>query len=81
MQACYVRKELLLDRTRWKNIIEDCDTSDTLVREWFKVVEDCKQSAQGDMNLLYEEMLCLGWAVKNVLLSSEEQVKYSFVDD
>ncbi|RVX08709.1 Protein root UVB sensitive 4 [Vitis vinifera] len=52
LQACYVRKKLLLNRTRWKNIVEDCDTSDTFVREWFKVVEDSKQSAQRDLNLL-----------------------------
>lgn len=81
MQACYVRKKLLLNRTRWKNIVEDCDTSDTFVREWFKVVEDSKQSAQRDLNLLSEEMLRLGWTVKNILLSAEEQVKYRFVDD
>ncbi|CBI34939.3 unnamed protein product, partial [Vitis vinifera] len=81
LQACYVRKKLLLNRTRWKNIVEDCDTSDTFVREWFKVVEDSKQSAQRDLNLLNEEMLRLGWTVKNILLSAEEQVKYRFVDD
>ncbi|KAL6325428.1 hypothetical protein AAG906_023273 [Vitis piasezkii] len=81
LQACYVRKKLLLNRTRWKNIVEDCDTSDTFVREWFQVVEDSKQSAQRDLNLLNEEMLRLGWTVKNILLSADEQVKYRFVDD
>ena len=45
------------------------------------MVEDSKQSAEGDLNLLNEEMLRLGWTVKNILLSTEEQVKYSFVDD
>ena len=42
---------------------------------------DSKRCAQRDLSLLNEQMLGLGWAAKNILLSTEEQASYSFVDD
>ena len=54
---------------------------DSVLNEWYKVIEDSKRCAQRDLSLLYEQMLGLGWAAKNILLSTEEQARYSFVDD
>lgn len=49
--------------------------------EWFQVMEDTKRCAERDLPLLNEQMLGLGWAAKNILLSAQEQTRYSFVDD
>lgn len=81
LQACYIRKRLLSSATKWENILEACDRSDMTVRDWFKLVEDSKQSALADINLLNEKIVGLGWADKNILLSTKEQTRYSFVDD
>lgn len=57
------------------------DVSDQVLNEWFKLNEDSKQCAKRDMCLLNEQMSGLGWAMKNILLSTQERVQYSFVDD
>ncbi|KAK3011721.1 hypothetical protein RJ639_012284 [Escallonia herrerae] len=44
-------------------------------------IEDSKRAARGDLDLLTGKMLELGWACKNVLLSTQEQARYNFVDD
>lgn len=81
LQACYIRKALHLNRTRWENIFEASDLPDSLLNEWFKLLEECKKRAQDDMCLLNEQILGLGWAMKNILLSTKEQIRYCFVDD
>lgn len=57
------------------------DLPDSLLNEWFKLLEECKKRAQDDLCLLNEQILGLGWAMKNILLSTKEQIRYSFVDD
>ncbi|KAK9269748.1 hypothetical protein L1049_001526 [Liquidambar formosana] len=81
LQACYIRKSLLLCRGKWKNIVEACDSSISVLGEWFKVIEDSKQCAQTDINLLKDHILGSGWSVKNILLSTQERARYSFLDD
>lgn len=81
MQACYLRKVLHLNQSKWESMVEANDLSDSVLKEWFKLLEDCKKRAQGDLSLLNEHMLELGWAVKNILLSKQEQARYSFVED
>ncbi|KAM7510268.1 hypothetical protein LguiB_009143 [Lonicera macranthoides] len=82
LQACYVRKGLLFSGSKWNNIVQEAyESSNSVTRDWFKLIEDSKRSAQGDMNLLNEKMLRLGWACKHILLSTKEQARYSFVDD
>ncbi|KAL5752819.1 hypothetical protein ACOSP7_023009 [Xanthoceras sorbifolium] len=78
LQACYIRKALHLSG-RWENLIGEGNTSD--LKEWSELVEDSKRSAQADMSQLNEQMSELGWAVKNILLNTQEQARYSFVDD
>ncbi|KAK4601173.1 hypothetical protein RGQ29_010652 [Quercus rubra] len=80
LQACYVRKALLVS-SWWENILGVGDSLDFVLNEWLKVIEDSKRCAQRDLSLLNEQMLELGWAAKNILLSTEEQARYSFVDD
>lgn len=80
LQACYVRKALQLS-SWWANMVGAGDASDLVLREWFKLNEDSKQCAKRDMCLLNEQMSGLGWAMKNILLSARERVRYSFVDD
>ncbi|GAV80637.1 DUF647 domain-containing protein [Cephalotus follicularis] len=80
LQACYMRKTFH-SSSRWKDILAASDASDLVLKEWCKLIKDSKQRAQGDLNLLNEQMMGLGWAVKNILLSTEEQLRYSFVDD
>lgn len=80
LQACYVRKALQLS-SWWMNMVVAGDVSDQVLNEWFKLNEDSKQCAKRDMCLLNEQMSGLGWAMKNILLSTQERVQYSFVDD
>ncbi|GAY42811.1 hypothetical protein CUMW_069750 [Citrus unshiu] len=80
LQACYVRKALQLS-SWWMNMVVAGDVSDLVLNEWFKLNEDSKQCAKRDMCLLNEQMSGLGWAMKNILLSTQERVQYSFVDD
>ncbi|CAK9141141.1 unnamed protein product [Ilex paraguariensis] len=79
LQVCYVRKGLLYNRR--DNILEACDNPDFVFRDWFKLIEDSKRSARNDFNLINEQMLGLGWACKHILLNTQEQARYSFVDD
>ncbi|XP_065876314.1 protein root UVB sensitive 4 isoform X2 [Euphorbia lathyris] len=75
LQACYLRKALSYSRFR------ACDTDGSALTEWSKLIENSKVSALRDSCLLDEKMTELGWAVKNILLNTEEQARYSFVDD
>ncbi|XP_010263808.1 PREDICTED: protein root UVB sensitive 4 isoform X2 [Nelumbo nucifera] len=81
LQACHIRKALLLNKSRWEHLLELGDPIDSVVRDWFKVVEDSRRCLQEDVHLLKEEMSRSGWAVKNVLLNLQEQVRYSLLDD
>ncbi|KAL5557183.1 hypothetical protein UlMin_039419 [Ulmus minor] len=81
LQACYIRKGLHLNNTKWKNMVEASYLLDTVLIEWFKLVEECKKLARDDMSLLNEQMLGQGWAMKNILLSTQEQARYSYIDD
>ncbi|KAI3462785.1 hypothetical protein Pfo_019448 [Paulownia fortunei] len=81
LQACYIRKGLLLDMTSWGNGLEVCYSLNSVLREWFILMEESKRSAQSDLGLLIDKMSGLGWACRNVLLSTQEQARYSFVAD
>ncbi|KAG8367044.1 hypothetical protein BUALT_Bualt16G0031500 [Buddleja alternifolia] len=81
LQACYIRKGLLLDVIGWENDLEARDSWDSIVRNWFSLMEESKRSAHNDLDLFIEKMSGLGWACKNILLSTEEQARYSFVAD
>ncbi|KAM0058027.1 putative Root UVB sensitive family [Helianthus debilis subsp. tardiflorus] len=74
LQACYIRERLLCKT----GILED---GDGLNQEWLKLAKACKRSAREDMELLNEKMVELGWACKNILLSTDEQTRFSFIDD
>ncbi|KAJ4843713.1 Protein root UVB sensitive 4 [Turnera subulata] len=80
LQACYMRKALLLS-CRWESLVEADNASDLLLKEWFRVTEDCKRSAQKNLPSLENQMSAMGWIVKNILLNTEEQARYSFVDE
>ncbi|XVF15668.1 hypothetical protein REPUB_Repub09cG0174400 [Reevesia pubescens] len=79
LQACYVRKALC--SSRWDSMMKASDSSDLLLEEWFKLIEDSKQYVEREFGLLNEEMAALGWTIKNILLNTEEQARYSYMDD
>lgn len=62
-------------------MVDAGDALDSAPKEWSKLVEECKRRAQGDMNVLTEQIVTLGWAAKHILLNTQEQIRYSFVDD
>ncbi|GAB4848918.1 hypothetical protein Ancab_003730 [Ancistrocladus abbreviatus] len=80
LQACYVRKALLLTKERWENSLKACNIADSY-DEWLRVVVDSKRRAQGEVTELHEQMVGQGWAVNNILLSTHEQARYTFADD
>lgn len=71
LQACYFRKRLVM---RQSNITE---SSKSLV----DVIEESKQCAQADLKVFNEQMAGVGWSVKNILLSTHERARYSFIED
>ncbi|WOG93143.1 hypothetical protein DCAR_0312424 [Daucus carota subsp. sativus] len=81
LQACYLRKRLLCSATKWDTILEACHKSDLVLGDWFSLVEDSKHSALANFDLLKEKLVEAGWASKNILLSTKEQARYSFLDD
>ncbi|XP_058069209.1 protein root UVB sensitive 4-like isoform X3 [Magnolia sinica] len=81
LQACQVRKALQLSRHNQKCNLEDSRAEESIFKEWFEVVEDSRRYAQGEINPLMEAICRTGWAVKNILLNTHEQIRYSFVGD
>ncbi|KAK7338921.1 hypothetical protein VNO77_19555 [Canavalia gladiata] len=81
LQACYIRRALLMNSSRWEISIEESNDSDSTVEDWSEIVEDGKRSAERDLSNLIEQMLGMGWVVKSILLSTQEQNRYSFVCD
>lgn len=65
---------------RWEAFAETSDVSDLVVEEWFNMVEESKQSCQKDLVSLENRMSALGWSLKHILLSADEQARYSYVD-
>ncbi|XP_031254309.1 protein root UVB sensitive 4-like [Pistacia vera] len=82
LQACYVRKALRLS-SWWEKMVGATDASDLILKdkEWFKLIEDSKRCAQGNLSMLNEQISALGWAAKNILLNTQEQARYTFLDD
>ncbi|KAL0430322.1 UNVERIFIED_CONTAM: protein root UVB sensitive 4 [Sesamum radiatum] len=79
--ACYIRNGLLLDKSSWDKALEAFDSSDSVLREWFALMEESKKSATIDLGLFIDKMSGLGWVCRNILLSSQEQARYNFVAD
>ncbi|KAK2398850.1 protein root UVB sensitive [Trifolium repens] len=79
LQACYIIRTLLANRSKSEIIIGDNNASNTTLEDWFVIVEDGKRSAERDLTNLIEQMVGMGWVVKNILLSKQEQARYSFV--
>jgi len=80
-QACYIREALLSTRSKWESIPEGCRVSDSFAREWSGLIEHSERRAQGDMNTLQEQIIKSGWTAKNILLGTQEQLRYSFVGE
>ncbi|GMI86436.1 ROOT UV-B SENSITIVE 4 [Hibiscus trionum] len=79
LQACYVRK--VLCSSMWESMMKASDSSDLVIKEWFKLVDDSKQYVKREFGPLNEQMVAQGWVIKNILLNSEEQTRYSYMDD
>ncbi|KAL1563257.1 protein root UVB sensitive 4-like isoform X2 [Salvia divinorum] len=79
LQACYIREGLLADMVGWENILEACDLSDSACVEWHTLMRESKKRAEADVSEMVEKMSGLGWACRNVLLSAQEQARYSFM--
>ncbi|XP_057768443.1 protein root UVB sensitive 4 [Salvia miltiorrhiza] len=81
LQACYIREDLLLEMMGWENVLEARDLSDSARVKWLTLMRESKKRAEADVNQLVEKMSGLGWACRNVLLSTQEQARYSFLAD
>ncbi|XP_056158763.1 protein root UVB sensitive 4 isoform X2 [Syzygium oleosum] len=81
LQACYIRKALIQNKNRWERILGASDVSDSGFKEWFRLAEDSKQSAERSVRTVSDQIATMGWAAKNILLSTREQARYSFIDD
>ncbi|KAK6128662.1 hypothetical protein DH2020_037593 [Rehmannia glutinosa] len=82
LQVCLLRyNALLLDMISWENHLEASDSSNSVLNEWFILMEESKKSAQVDLGPFIDKMSGLGWSCRNVLLSTQEQARYSFVAD
>ncbi|XP_074296577.1 protein root UVB sensitive 4-like [Silene latifolia] len=81
LQACYIRKAILSHGETWENIAEASDFSHTISRQWFDLLQNSKHSVRNNLNLLQDQIMSSSWAAKNVLLSTQEQARYGFVDD
>ncbi|XP_047167902.1 protein root UVB sensitive 4 isoform X4 [Vigna umbellata] len=81
LQACYIRRALLMNSSRWEIIVEENNASDSTMEDWSVIVENGKRSAERDVSNLIDQMVEMGWMVKNILLSTQEQIRYSFVCD
>ncbi|XP_073141773.1 protein root UVB sensitive 4 isoform X2 [Henckelia pumila] len=79
LQACYIRKGL--NMVDWENVFEACDSLDSVMEKWFTLMEESNKSSRNNLALLNENMSSAGWACRNVLLSTQEQARYSFVTD
>lgn len=80
LQACYIRERLPF-QIKEQEILDDFDSSNRGFGNWYKLTNECKQSAKEDMLLLNQKMVELGWGCKNILLSTDEQTRFSFIDD
>lgn len=81
-KACYVLKALLKNRSFWDQALDDpSNASELVLQEWFRVAKDSQERTKKDLPMVSEQIPAAGWSVKNVLLGTEEQFRYSFVDD
>lgn len=62
-------------------MMKGSEFSDGMGKEWVNLVEESKKFAEENGCFLLQHMSSLGWAVKNVLLTANEQIRYTFVDD
>ncbi|KAE8709543.1 Protein root UVB sensitive 4 [Hibiscus syriacus] len=79
LQACYVRKALR--SSTCKSMMKANDPSDLVIKEWFKLIDHSRQYVQQDFGPMNEQMVAQGWVIKNILLNTEEQTRYSYMDD
>lgn len=81
LQACYIRKALIPNKNQCEKILRASDVSDSGFKEWFRLAEDSKQRAERSVRTVTDQIAAMGWAAKNILLSTREQARYSFIDD
>ncbi|XP_068660051.1 protein root UVB sensitive 4 isoform X2 [Aristolochia californica] len=81
LQACHVRNVLQIRKNRCGGTLGSSDTCGALLREWLAVIDDSKRYAEEEVNLLIDALRSAGWAVKNILLSTTEQIRYAFDDE
>lgn len=73
-QTCYIRKAFGTNRIKRR----DVSLSDLTLQDWSLLTGESKRAARDDIITLNRQMQEQGWIVKNVLLSAEEQVRYTF---
>ncbi|PIA52021.1 hypothetical protein AQUCO_01000124v1 [Aquilegia coerulea] len=75
LQACYIRRELLLSMEKWELVLEDDNISEPVLKEWFQLVEDSKRNAELEVKMVDEEISRYGWAKENILLSEQKKAQ------
>ncbi|KAI4332305.1 hypothetical protein L6164_017227 [Bauhinia variegata] len=81
LQACYIRKALLANNSRWEISTRESNASNSAHKEWSIIIEDSKRAAKKDLSNLIEQLCEKGWIVKSILLTKPEQIRYSHVCD
>ena len=70
-----------MNNSRWETSTDESNGSNYALEDWSVIVEDGKKFAERNLSNLIEQMLGMGWVVKSILLSTQEQARYSFVCD
>lgn len=65
----------------WEPALEAGNMSELISDDWFTLAEDSKRIAQKQVQRVYDQISSAGWAIRNILLNTQEQARYSFVDD
>ncbi|PIN19596.1 hypothetical protein CDL12_07721 [Handroanthus impetiginosus] len=81
LQACYIRNKLLRDKISLENVLEARVSSNSLPIEWVTLMEESRRFVRDNLGRLKDQMSGLGWICQNILLSTQEQARYSFVAD
>lgn len=81
MQVCHARQLLLACRFKWEHRLVPCSTSTPALMHWLAIAENSRKCALQDVHQLTDDIQRAGWAVKNILLTAQEQIRYNLVGE
>lgn len=81
MQVCHVRRLLLACHFKREHRLVPCSTIIRALMHWFAIAENSRKCALQDVHQLTDDIQKAGWAVKNVLLTAQERIRYNLVGE